>query len=269
MRGTPTMHDASRIDGYIGDEPADPQGGVASTAKKGFQRPITHSQVARINGSWAIRDGDLFNMDQPAYVGPSNTPGEGELKRDREPRKAPKGFWGQVHDNSAVVQTGEAAIGKGQEYWQDPSKIGTDLKAAGSSVVDGAKAAPGAIAGAAKGVWNWATWDNIKAAPGQAWDAGSQYASDGVAATKELYQTGGASEVAGAVAGKTIDVVAGLINPEKKFKLVADAVKTAGDLEKGAKRARKVEDALEHGKPGHRTTRPEPEGHPHADRCKC
>ena len=130
-RGTAAMKLSSRISKNFGDEPANGKKGVVSSAKQGLQAPITSSKIVRINGSWAIRDGDRFEMDKASVDGPGNTIGEGTLKRDVAAREAPT-YWEifkrRTEKNSQTVQDVEGAgdaikgaAGTAQRYWNVPS----------------------------------------------------------------------------------------------------------------------------------------------------
>jgi len=68
-RGSPAMKFSSRISKNYGDEAADPNGGIVSQGKQGFAAPITSSSIVRINGDYAIRDGELYEMDKASPDG--------------------------------------------------------------------------------------------------------------------------------------------------------------------------------------------------------
>jgi hypothetical protein len=101
---------AMRLCGWItenyGDEPANGRKGVVSGTSGGIATPITSSPIVRINGSPAIRDGDLFEMDKASPEGPGNTIGEGRLEDDTTPcpaPAAPRSWWQRTKDKAAAA----------------------------------------------------------------------------------------------------------------------------------------------------------------------
>lgn len=146
-RGTPAMKMSSRISCNYGDEPADPFGGVVSQGKQGLQAPITSSSRIRINGSWAIRDGDRFEMDKATVDGPGNTIGEGRLVRDRAPKEAPedkRSLWQKTKDGArkAAKAAGEwmeehpRTMGAVQVVGGVAEGVGSVMLAAGGTAAD-------------------------------------------------------------------------------------------------------------------------------------
>ena len=256
----------SKFTTTYGDEPGTGLG-VKSGTVGDVVEPVTHSPIVRAEGKPIIRHRDKCTLNN------GNCPGEYVHVKSTDVHKAPDGndeddkkksgwqsFKDQLYDKSGTVQTGDAALGKAGEYWDDPSKIGSDIDNAwdarpswqdvkdfGSNVGSGVYSAGEAVVtdpiGTGSKIWDW----------------GSGQLSDAWQGTKGAWNKDGAAGIAGAAVGTGID----LINPGKKAKMLGNVAEGAKDLgEAAAKKALKEKaekeaaerKAKEDGAPGARST---------------
>lgn len=258
FRGTFAMRLNSSVENNTGDEPANGKKGIVSGARGGVADPITSSPIVKINGSPAIRDGDLFGMDKPAPGGPANTIGEGKLKRDTAAREAPKDErawykkgWDQFKEHSGTYKDAEGVLGKAGEWYNNPSQIGSDLRSAYDSLPSASDLWQGAqnLGGRAVDIGG-----QVIADPGGAATAVGGWARDQGAAAieggKNIYARDGIAGLAGAGLG----IAGDLISPSRKLK----AAEGVADLAKAARAEKKVaqleKKAAEAGTPGLRVT---------------
>ncbi|WP_337270455.1 PAAR-like domain-containing protein [Oryzifoliimicrobium ureilyticus] len=237
-----------------GDEPGVGLG-VKSGTVGGVVKPVTSSPIVFANGVPVQRHSDrctLNNGNCPGeYINVKSTsvydPPDGDDKQNRS------GFskaWDGFYENSDEAQLVGGALSKGQEYWQDPSKIGSDLKSAWDarpSVSDveefGENVAHG-VGNTAKYVWN----NPVQSAENVATWTGDAVKGLWTGVT-DAYDKGGVLQAGGHLAA----VAVGVINPFKKAKLAGELIEGAeklGDIAKVEHRAKEAVDAARKAKEG-------------------
>ncbi|WP_164547477.1 MULTISPECIES: PAAR-like domain-containing protein [unclassified Bosea (in: a-proteobacteria)] len=234
--GVAIKHNQSRIWYTRGDEPGTGLG-VKSNTVSSKVIPNSHSSVVKVNGIWVQRHSDT------CWLNNGNNPGEYTHVKSTEVNKAPdandehdksawQSFKDQLYDKSGTVQTADGIWDKAGEWWNDPSKIGTDATnfynglPTGSEVWQGTKNIGSGIANVGSQVWN-----DPKGSAGAAWDWGAGKASDGWEGAKDAWSKDGVPGVLGAGVGVAIDVV----DPTRKLKLakkVGEGLEAAADANK-------------------------------------
>lgn len=236
--GVAIKHNQSRIWYTRGDEPGTGLG-VKSNTVSSKVIPNSHSSVVKVNGIWVQRHSDT------CWLNNGNNPGEYTHVKSTEVNKAPdatdeqdksawQSFTDQLYDKSGTVQDADSIWDKAGEWWNDPSKIGTDASnfynglPTGSEVWQGTKNIGSGIANVGSQIWN-----DPKGSAGAAGDWVAGKASDGWEGAKDAWNTDGVAGVLGAGAGVALDTV----NPLRKVKLakkVGDGLEEIGDAGKAA-----------------------------------
>lgn len=234
----------SKFSCCYGDEP-----GVGKGVKSGtvgdVVEPVTSSSIVRANGIPIQRYTDSCTLNN------GNAPGEYIYVKSTDTHKAPDGAdaqdrawytkaWDGFYDNSDEAQLAGSAIGKGEEYWNDPSQIGSDLQSAWNArpsvddVVDFGRDVGHGIANTAEYAWN---------NPGQSAKNVATWTGDALkglwTGVTNAYDKGGVAQAGGHLAATAL----GIANPLKKAKAAGEGLELASDVAKAEHRLKEVEEA--------------------------
>lgn len=238
--GVAIKHNQSRIWLTRGDEPGTGLG-VKSNTVSSKVIPNSHSDIVKVNGVWVQRHSDS------CWLNNGNNPGEYTHVKSTEVNQAPdandeqdksawQSFTDQLYDKSGTVQTADGILDKAGEWWDDPSRIGTDATdfynslPSGSEIWQGTKNIGSGIANVGSQVWN-DPQGSAEAVGG--WVADK--ASDGWDGAKAAWNEDGVAGVLGAGIGVAIDTV----DPTRKLKLakkVGEGLEAVGDANKAGDR---------------------------------
>ncbi|WP_246658409.1 DUF4150 domain-containing protein, partial [Rhizobium sp. FKY42] len=234
----------SKFSCCYGDEP-----GVGKGVKSGtvgdVVEPVTSSTIVRANGQWVQRDTDRCTLNR------GNAPGEYVYVKSTDTHKAPDGAdaqdrawydrtWDGFYDNSDEAQLAGGAINKGKQYWNDPSRMGSDLQSVWnarpsvSDVVNFGKDVSSGIANTADYVWN---------NPGQSAQNVANWTGDAVKSlwtgVTNAYDKGGVAQAGGHLAATAL----GIANPLKKAEAAGEGLELASDVAKAQHRLKEAEEA--------------------------
>lgn len=235
-----------------GDEPGTGKG-VKSGTVGDVVEPVTSSAIVRANGIPVQRHTDRCTLNN------GNCPGEYVNVKSTAVHPAPDGndaqnrselkkLWDGFYDNSDEAKLAGGVLHKGEEYWNDPSKIGSDIGAAWDArpsvddVVDFGKSVGHGVANTADYVWN----NPVQSAKNVGgWTAD---AVKGVwTGVTDAYDKGGVAQAGGHLAATAL----GVVNPFKKVKAATETVEVlekAGDIAKAEHRIKEAEEAAKDAK---------------------
>ncbi|POO56710.1 PAAR-like domain-containing protein [Agrobacterium rosae] len=227
-----------------GDEPGVGKG-VKSGTVEDVVEPVTSSAIVRANGIPVQRHADKCTLNN------GNCPGEYVHVKSTEVHSPPDGndeqnrggfgrAWDGFYNNSDEAQLAGGALKKGEEYWNDPSRIGSDLQSAWDSrpsvddVTSFGKNVGQGVANTADYVWN---------NPGQSAENVATWTGDALkglwTGVTDAYDKGGVPQAGGHLAA----VAVGVINPFKKAKTAGEAIEALEDVAKAERRAKEAEEA--------------------------
>ncbi|WP_062590476.1 DUF4150 domain-containing protein [Rhizobium sp. Leaf311] len=227
-----------------GDEPGVGKG-VKSGTVEDVVEPVSSSAIVRANGIPVQRHADKCTLNN------GNCPGEYVHVKSTEVHSPPDGndeqnrggfgrAWDGFYNNSDEAQLAGGALKKGEEYWNDPSRIGSDLQSAWDSrpsvddVTSFGKNVGQGVANTADYVWN---------NPGQSAENVATWTGDALkglwTGVTDAYDKGGVPQAGGHLAA----VAVGVINPFRKAKTAGEAIEALEDVTKAERRAKEAEEA--------------------------